>query len=109
MGHAIIVGRGAHLLTRPLRGGIHLRLIGSFEYRRDLIASRHGIDASVAADRITALDAGRRAYVKRHFNADVAEVRDYDLVINMEDLVIDEIADMLASRLARHATQAGIR
>jgi cytidylate kinase len=109
MGHAIIVGRGAHLLTRPLRGGVHLRLIASFEHRRDLISSRQGVDASRAAERITALDAGRRAYVKRHFNANVDDVRDYDFVVNMDDVLVEDVARMLSSRVAPRLAQAGNR
>lgn len=109
MGHVVIVGRGGHVLTRALRGGLHLRLISEFERRRDYIAEVYGLDPRVAGERITALDAGRRAYVKRHFNADVTDARTYDLVVNTATQSLDDVACMVAARLVPVSVQAGIR
>ena len=109
MGHAIIVGRGGHVLTRPLRGGLHLRLISSFEQRRECIARICGLNAGAAADRLVALDAGRRAYVKRHFNADVTDPRAYDFVVNTAEQSLDDVALMLAARLSPSGLHLGIR
>ena len=97
----VIVGRGGHVLTRPLRGGLHLRLISDFVKRRDYIAEVYDLDPRAAAERITALDAGRRAYVKRHFSADVTDPRTYDLVVNTATQSLDEIAAMVAARMVR--------
>jgi cytidylate kinase len=109
MGHVVIVGRGGHVLTRALKGGLHLRLISSFEKRRDRIAELHGIEVRAAAERVTALDTGRRAYVKRHFNADVTDPRAYDLIVNTETLPLEDVATMVSARLAPELAQAGIR
>jgi cytidylate kinase len=109
MGHVVIVGRGAHLLTRPLKGGLHLRLFAELDTRRDRLARKEGIDERAALDQISALDAGRRAYVKRHFNADVTSAADYDLLINTTRQPLDDVAHMLAARLRPAPAQAGIR
>lgn len=109
MGHVVIVGRGAHVLTRPLKGGLHLRLIADLEVRRQRLAEKQGLDERAAIEQITALDAGRRAYVKRHFNADVTNATDYDLTINTTRQTLDDVARMLAARLRPAAVQAGMR
>lgn len=103
MGHVILVGRGAHVLTRALSGGVHIRLIASAEHRRDYLAAVHGLKPRVAEERIGALDVGRRAYVKRHFGADVTDPMDYDMVINTTAQSIDAVAGMLAQRIQAFA------
>ena len=103
------VERTDHVLTRALKGGLHLRLISTYEKRRDHIAEIYGLEVQAAAERITALDAGRRAYVKRHFSADVTDPRAYDLIVNTATLSIEDAATMVAARLAPVPVQAGTR
>lgn len=99
MGHVILVGRGAHVLTRPLAGGVHVRLIASEERRREALTRSYGCDPHEAEARMRQLDEGRRAYVRRHFNEDVTDPLAYDMVINTTAQATDAIATMLARRL----------
>ena len=99
MGNVILVGRGAHVLTRAFPGGLHVRLIAELEHRRDYLAHAHGLEPRVAEERIAALDVGRRAYVKRHFSSDVTDPMAYDMVINTTAQSIGSIAGMLAHRI----------
>jgi cytidylate kinase len=99
MGHVILVGRGAHVLTRMLAGGVHVRLVASRERRRDALCRDYGLEPREAESRMDALDEGRRAYVRRHFNEDVTDALAYDMVINTTAQAIEPIATMLARRL----------
>ena len=75
----------------------------------DRIAQKKKLDGRAALEQIAALDAGRRAYVKRHFSADVTNATDYDLLINTTHQSLDDLARMLAARLRPAPAQAGIR
>lgn len=99
MGHVILVGRGAHVLTRPLAGGVHVRLVATVERRRENLCRAYRVDPRDAEARMTELDEGRRAYVRRHFNEDVTDPLAYDMVINTTAQSTDAIATMLARRL----------
>ena len=99
MGHVVLVGRGAHILTRALAGGLHVRLVANPERRRGAIERHFGLDPKEAEARMNALDEGRRAYVRRHFDEDVTDPLAYDLVVNTTAQSTDAIATMLDRRL----------
>lgn len=109
IGHVVMVGRGAHVLTRALKGGLHLRLVADPQKRAAYYSRVFDLDRSTAATRIEALDAGRRAYLKRHFGEDVADPHAYDIVINTTSQLTDDLVRMLVTRLSRIEAQAGIR
>lgn len=99
IGHVILVGRGSHILTRGLRGGVHVRLVATTEHRQANLGRVFGLDAREAEARMNALDAGRRAWVKRHCGEDIDDPLTYDVVINATAQSIDAIASMLGRRL----------
>ena len=109
IGHVILIGRGAHILTRALKGGLHLRLVAAAEKRAAYFARVFELDRASAVARIDALDAGRRAYVKRHFGEEVADPHAYDLVINTTAQLTDDLVRMIGARVAVAEVQAGMR
>jgi cytidylate kinase len=99
IGHVVLVGRGSHILTRGLPGGVHVRLVATAETRQANLARLFGLESREAAARMNALDAGRRAWVKRHCGEDIDDPLSYDAVINTTAQSIDAIASMLDRRL----------
>lgn len=99
IGHVILVGRGSHVLTRGLPGGVHVRLVATPEHRRANLARVLDLDFRQAGVRMNTMDAGRRAWVKRHCGEDVDDPLTYDAVINTTAQSIDAIASMLDRRL----------
>jgi cytidylate kinase len=80
-GRAVILGRGGNYLIDPQRQ-LRIRLIAPLDVRIKNVMKRFGASRQEAQKRIALVEADRRAYISRYFNADIAEPVNYDLVIN---------------------------
>ena len=80
-GGAIILGRGAHLV---LRAGEALRVlvVAPLEARIARVMRREGIAERDARRQVLSVDAERRAFLMKHFHADLHDVGAFDLVVN---------------------------
>jgi cytidylate kinase len=105
LGRVIFAGRAAHLITRELRDGFHIRLVAPMRTRIErLMAERH-CDAATAEAELSRTDNARRRYVQTHFGQDIDDPHDYDLVINTDrvspataaDLVLGAMRDRFAA------------
>jgi cytidylate kinase len=83
-GRFIFVGRAAHLLTRSLPGGLHVRLVAPKEARIRRLAAQQGCDAEQAAAQVERTDQARRKFVKSHFGREIDDPHTYDLIINTD-------------------------
>jgi len=101
LGNVILVGRGSHLLTRPLPGGVHVRLIGSLSRRVTHAAEYYHLTRREAEGFIKREDVGRRLYVKDHFGIDIDDALHYDLVINTDHVPYDDAVDIVVSQVQR--------
>lgn len=99
MGNAVLVGRGANVLTQSLPGGLHVRLTGRPAQRLQFLMDRHSLDREAAKQRMDEEDDGRRFYVKKHFNRDVADPLLYDMVLNTDRLGHQASAELIAQAL----------
>lgn len=98
-GQVILVGRGANFATAGLAGGVHVRLIAPPANRASAWAEFRRIPEAAARDEITKVDAARRRYVSRTFNADPEDPAAYDLVINTAQLSLAEASGLIAVRV----------
>jgi len=80
-GGAIILGRGAHLV---LMAGEALRVlvVAPLEARIARVMRREGIAERDARRQVLSVDAERRAFLMKHFHADLHDVGAFDLVVN---------------------------
>jgi cytidylate kinase len=104
MGHVVIAGRAAYLMTRSLPAGFHVKLVAPLETRINRVMRLLGCSADAAARHIRNADRGRRRFVRARFGQDVDDPQLYDLVINTERLLPGAVARIimegLRSRLA---------
>jgi len=89
LGNAVLVGRGANIVTRRLTDVLHVRFTGSLDTRVRRLCGDRSLTRQAALNLIQQEDAGRRRYIKKYFNADIADPLLYHLVINT-DLVSTE-------------------
>jgi hypothetical protein len=82
LGNAILVGRGANLISRKLDGGLHVRLISPLRHRVSQIMGRERLERAEAERFVKKQDEAKRKYVRDHFNRDVGDPLLYDLVLN---------------------------
>jgi cytidylate kinase len=84
-GRAVILGRGAGFLLKP---GTCLRilLVAPLKDRILAVAGREGMPHDEAKRRVIQDESNRRAFIRRHFHADMLDPVHYDLVINTAGL-----------------------
>jgi len=101
LGHVILIGRGANIITARLPNVFHVRLIAPFEQRVAYVGERLGLGRAAAAKHVRREDRGRTRYLKRYFHADVDDPALYHLVINTGLVSYDEATDILAQAISR--------
>jgi cytidylate kinase len=108
-GDVLLVGRGGQVALGRRRGTLHVRITAPVEARYAAVRARCGVSAEVAAARVTASDAARSGYHRRHFNVRWDDESLYDVIINMGRLTVPTAVDIVcaaAEALALNATEA---
>ncbi len=101
LGNVILVGRGAHLLTRDLPGGLNVRLVGSVPVRVRHLAEYFSISLSEAEKLLIREDGGRAGYLKDYFNVDIRDPHCYDLTINTDHVSYDDAVSIVVDQVKR--------
>lgn len=97
-GRAVILGRGGSFLIPPDRQ-LRVRLIAPLEYRTRKVMKKYGCSRQEAQKRINLVEADRRAYIRKYFNADIADPIHYDLVMNTGYIGDDAVVEIIRSGL----------
>ena len=105
LGNVILVGRGAHLITAKRHPAVHVRLVAPLELRAAHLAEYYHFTPDEALRFARQADQGRRRYVKRYFNADIADPLHYTLTINTGRIDYAGAAQLIAEAV-RHAAAA---
>ena len=82
LGHVILVGRAANIITREMKNVFHVRLIAPLDQRVQQVMARSQLDAEAVLAHIRKEDLGRQRYLKDHFQAEIDDNLRYDLVLN---------------------------
>jgi cytidylate kinase len=96
-GNAIIVGRGAAVITQHLENCHHFRLEAPLEYRIDSIAKRANIDQGQAEKIVKENQAKREKFLKEFLHLDVHKNEYYDAIFNNSKNSIETIAKGIIS------------
>jgi cytidylate kinase len=100
MGHVILVGRGANIITSRLDNMFHVRLIGSLEQRIARVCGLYQLDEEAAQEYIRKEDEGRRRYLKRYFDKDMDDPLQYHLTLNTDRFTHEETAQLIGEAVA---------
>lgn len=101
MGYAIIVGRGGSIITRNLKGGFHVRLVGSLPKRIRHIEEYYKLDSKKAKEFIEREDKGRERYLKQNFGKDINDPLLYDVVLNTDQIPYPDAAAFIAQAVLK--------
>jgi len=101
-GHAILIGRGAHVITRNLPNVFHVRLVGSLERRVAHLQETRGLSREDALTLIRQEDRGRRRYLKKYFGKDHDDPVLYDMAVNTDALSYEHSARLIADAALAH-------
>ena len=91
-GGVVLVGRGANLLLRLVPGVLRVRTVAPLELRAQRVANAEGLGLDRSRRLATAVDQQRRAYVAHVFGSDWGSPLNYDLILNMGRLSMEQAA-----------------
>jgi cytidylate kinase len=101
LGHVIIIGRAAYLITQSVPCGFRVRITASTEVRIERVMQMLQCDAEMAARHVRDTDNARRRFVRTRFGQDIDDPHLYDLVINT-----DRMTPIVSARLIVDALRA---
>ena len=93
-GRAVIVGRGANFVVPP-ESRCRVRIIAPQNERIKNVARTFNISIEEAKRRVIRTESDRRAFIRKYFNADIADPINYDLVVNTGTLEIDNAVNAI--------------
>ena len=71
------------------QGRLRIRVTAPMDVRIARVANDYGATREDAQRRIIRTESNRRAFIRKYFNADISDPKNYDLIINTELLSID--------------------
>ena len=101
LGHVILVGRGANVITARLSHVFHVRLVGSLDQRAVRVQEHYRLGRRAALAFLRREDAGRARYLRKYFKKDVDDPLLYHLTINTDNVSMEEAAEMIGSAVLR--------
>ncbi len=70
-GRSILIGRGSHIITKGLKDGVHIRLVGSLEKRATRFGIEHNLSKSEALGIIKREDRARARYLDNYYGINI--------------------------------------
>lgn len=104
LGCVILAGRGAHLITRDLPGGFHVRLVASRAIRLQRLQELQPGERAAAARLLQEKDDARRRYVRASFGQELDDPHAYDLIINTDHILPATAAQLVLRGLQERVT-----
>jgi len=101
LGNAIVVGRGANIITANMPTALHVRLVAPLETRIEHVARFYRMNVKEATQFVAKTDRARARYVKRHFNTRINDPLQYHLLINTGQVGFEETARIIADASPR--------
>jgi cytidylate kinase len=101
MGNVIIVGRGANLITEPMKNVFHIRLVAPLEDRIKHIQDIFDLSRKESIERIKKDDVMRKNYLHQHYHKDIDDKYLYHIIINTHLLPYDEAAEMISTHIIK--------
>ena len=97
-GRAVVVGRGANFILPPEQR-FRVRITASRKLRIENVARNFNLSQGEAKRRVIKTESNRKAFIRKYFNADIADPTNYDLVINTDKLTVDNAVDVIGAAL----------
>jgi cytidylate kinase len=103
-GHAVIMGRGAHLV---LPDALRARIVAPMDIRLERIAELEDMPLAEARKEILSADRDRQQFVKGHFGVDAGDPYYYDLILNTATMSLEHAAHLViaAAEARREGTE----
>lgn len=91
----VIAGRSGFFVLKDHPNKVDIFLTASREHRLERVMRKQRLERAIAEEVIDEVDKGRSNYVRRYAGVDRYDSRNYDLVINMDNLTEDEAVALI--------------
>jgi hypothetical protein len=91
----VILGRGSQFILKDFPGAFHALIVAPVEARVMRVMEKLKLNEEEARKEIVHFDDGSRGFVKRYFQANIADPINYDIVINTKHLSIEGAASII--------------
>ena len=91
----VIAGRSGFFIFRDHPNHISILIQAPMEYRINRLMTKYNKTREESIKSIQEVDTWRENYIKRNTNTSRYDARNYDLVINMEDLTEDKAVELI--------------
>ncbi|MBW2514045.1 MAG: cytidylate kinase-like family protein [Deltaproteobacteria bacterium] len=95
-GRAVIVGRGANFILPP-DDCFRVRVISPQRVRVQNVVKSFNIPENEAKRRIIRTESDRRAFIRKYFNAEIADPLNYDMVVNTGTVGVESAVTGIAA------------
>lgn len=103
MGNVILVGRGASIITRHLKGAFHVRLVASPERRLQRVIEYYHLERTQAMDFMLTEDRNRERYLRKYFGKELDDPLIYHLTINTDLISNEEAVRLIGDAVIRRS------
>ncbi len=104
--NVVIVGRGSQMILANLPNTLHVRFIAPVADRIERIIEDQGIVYPLAEKEIEAADKQQAQYIKYSYDADWADTKHYDLVLNTGSMSDEQAAKVIITAARNQETEA---
>ncbi len=100
-GSCVIAGRSAFFVLKDRPNKVDIFITASKEHRIDCIMAKQNMKREEAIELMETIDQGRDNFVKRYTGLSRYDMRNYDLVLDMDYLTEDEAMEKILSFIGR--------
>ena len=97
----VVAGRTGFMVFREWPNHLNVFIQASMAYRIQRVMRRQKVSEQEARDIIAKMDATREAYIKKYEDTSRYDTRNYQLVISMDDLSVDDAAEIILDYIDR--------
>lgn len=94
-GNVVIVGRAGRRIAKDMPGGFHVRIVAPLKWRVSRVARIFDVSEKEADQIIKEKIKKRDSFLKEFVNFDNSDPHNYHVVINMEEITVDEAAEII--------------
>ena len=101
LGNVVLIGRGANIITKDIRGGIHIRFVASKEYKLKYVRDFFKISRMEALKFIEKEEKIRKDYVKKTFRKNIEDPLLYSIVFNMDFVSSEDAVNIIGDQVIK--------
>lgn len=100
-GSCVIAGRSAFFVLKDRPNKVDIFITASKEHRIERIMAKQNMTREEAIKLMETIDKGRDNYVKRHTGLSRYDMRNYDLVLDMDSMTEDEAVEKILAFIGK--------